>query len=575
MAPTHTKLEALTPGARVRGVIPDQTVDVIQAKWHGSAACTLTYRVPGGQADQAVLFADDLAGLEVEAAQKPLRFDADPALFRLVSEALRIRLAYLFDPYLAVHTSNLEPLPHQITAVYEEMLPRQPLRFLLADDPGAGKTIMAGLLIKELIVRGDLHRCLVVAPGSLVEQWQDELWHKLGLAFDLVGRDTIEDSRSGNPFAERNLVISRLDHLSRNLDVQAKLGQSEWDLVIVDEAHKMSAHYFGAELKETKRFQLGKLLGDVSRHLLLMTATPHSGKSDDFQVFLSLLDPDRFAGRPRPGGKAVSTEGLMRRLVKEKLLKFDGRPLFPRRIANTVAYELSAPERDLYDSVTEYVREEMNRADRISREGDGRRGTIVGFALTILQRRLASSPEAIYRSLERRRERLERRVSDEQHQRTAPAREIADLAFDEDDIDALDDRPEDERLAIEEEVVDQASAARTIEELQSEIASLADLEARARSLRNSGRDRKWEELSRLLGDPAVMRDAKGERRKMIVFSEHRDTLHYLEARVGTLPGPGSDRDDPRWDAPRGAAPRAGGLRARPRSHRASGHGCRG
>jgi superfamily II DNA or RNA helicase len=180
--------------------------------------------------------------LRVDASRESWALDADPALFRLTSEAMRLRLAHLFDPYLAVHTSNLEPLPHQITAVYEEMLPRQPVRFLLADDPGAGKTIMAGLPIKELMVRGDLHHCLIVAPGSLVDQWQDELYRKLGLEFDVVSRETIESSRSGSPFAEHHLVISRLDHLSRNEDVQAKLSQTDWDLVIVDEAHKMSAH---------------------------------------------------------------------------------------------------------------------------------------------------------------------------------------------------------------------------------------------------------------------------------------------------------------------------------------------
>ncbi len=188
--------------------------------------------------------------LEVEDAGRAWSFDADGQLFRLASEALRIRLAHLFDPYLAVHTSNLDPLPHQIRAVYGEMLPRQPLRFLLADDPGAGKTIMAGLLIKELIVRGDLKRCLIVPPGSLVEQWQDELALKLGLEFEIITRDTIEASRSGNPFAEKSLVIARLDQLSRNDEIQAKLEQTDWDLIVVDEAHKMSAHFYRARDEE-------------------------------------------------------------------------------------------------------------------------------------------------------------------------------------------------------------------------------------------------------------------------------------------------------------------------------------
>src|SRR3954452_6760166 len=262
-------LEDLTPGARVLGVLPDQPVTVVQAEWHGTQALTLTYRDEAGRVDHQLLYRANEAALEVQAPGRAWSFDGDGRLFRLTSEALRIRLAHLFDPYLAVHTSNLDPLPHQIRAVYGEMLPRQPLRFLLADDPGAGKTIMAGLLIKELIVRGDVKRCLIVPPGSLVEQWQDELAQKLGLEFDIITRDTIEASRSGNPFAEKNLVIARLDQLSRSEELQAKLEQTDWDLIVVDEAHKMSAHFYGSEVKETKRYKLGRLLGSLAPHLLL------------------------------------------------------------------------------------------------------------------------------------------------------------------------------------------------------------------------------------------------------------------------------------------------------------------
>jgi len=375
------RLEDLKRGSVVNGVSTDGPVTVVDVKWHGSAVIELTYKDASGRLGHELLYRDREPTLEVAAPGRVWSFDGDGALLRLVSEAYRIKLAHLFDPLLAVHTSIVDPLPHQITAVYGEMIPRQPLRFLLADDPGAGKTIMAGLLIKELTIRGDVHRCLICCPGNLVDQWQDELWRRFQLDFKIISNQTIEDSKSGNPYAEMNLVISRLDHMSRNEEIQAKVAQADWDLVVVDEAHKMSAHYYGQELKETKRYRLGKLLGapDKTRHFLLMTATPHNGKEEDFQLFMALLDADRFAGKFRDGTHATDTSDLMRRLVKEQLVKFDGTPLFPERRANTVAYKLSDQEAALYTQVTDYVVEQMNRADRLMAEGEGRRGNRVGL----------------------------------------------------------------------------------------------------------------------------------------------------------------------------------------------------
>ncbi|AKX94176.1 SNF2-like protein [Moorella thermoacetica] len=270
---------------------------------------------------------------------------------------------------------------------------------------------MTGLFIKELLIRGDLCRCLIVCPGNLVEQWQDELERKFSLPFEILTNDRIEAARTGNVFKELPLCIARLDKLARDEDLQFKLQQSDWDLIVVDEAHKMSASFFGGEVKYTKRYRLGQLLSRITRHFLLLTATPHNGKEEDFQLFMALLDGDRFEGRFRDGVHAVDTSDLMRRMVKEELLKFDGRPLFPERIAYTVNYTLSDMEAYLYKEVTDYVREEFNRSDAL--ENEGRKGT-VGFALTILQRRLASSPEAIYQSLKRRRERLEKRLQEEE-----------------------------------------------------------------------------------------------------------------------------------------------------------------
>ncbi len=531
------RLEELKRGAVVKGILPDGFVTVVDVNWIGSVAIELTYKDSRGKLGNELIYRDREIDLEILESGKPWSFDGEPDLFRLASEAHRIRLAYLFDPLLAVHTSLVDPLPHQITAVYEDMLPRQPLRFLLADDPGAGKTIMTGLLIKELIARGDLQRCLIVCPGNLVEQWQDELYRRFHLPFEIMTNDKYEAARTGNWFSENPLAICRLDKLSRNEDVQEKLRTTDWDLVVCDEAHKMSASFWGGEIRRTKRYQLGRLLSLLTRHFLLLTATPHNGKEEDFQLFMALLDGDRFEGKFRDGVHSVNVSDLMRRMVKEELLKFDGRPLFPERKAYTVEYSLSDGEAELYAKVTDYVREEFNRAEKL--ENDGRKGT-VGFALTILQRRLASSPEAIYQSLRRRRERLEKRLREEELLKRGAEvsiewrQEVPTLTVD--DLEDLEDAPDEEVEATEESVVDLASAARTIAELKAEIAILQELETLALRVRQSKTDRKWDELSRLLQNQAEMFDAHGHRRKLIIFTEHRDTLNYLQERIGSLVG---------------------------------------
>lgn len=530
------KLEQIQKNAAISGLEPGQVVRIVTTEPVGDNALTVYYKTADGTLRERMLFRTDEANLSLAESGRPWAFDAPGDAFKLAAEAYRINLAHLFDPMMAVHTSNVEPLPHQITAVYESMLPRQPLRYVLADDPGAGKTIMAGLFIRELLMRADAKRVLIVAPGSLVEQWQDEMFEKFGLSFTLFSREQVEQSRSGNPFDDFDLLIARVDQLARSEDLQEKLMLTQWDLVVVDEAHKLSASYFGNKVNKTKRFLLGETLGAITRHFLLMTATPHNGKEEDFQLFMSLLDADRFYGKFRDGAHKVDVADLMRRMVKEDMLRFDGTRLFPERRAYTVNYKLSDPEAALYAAVTDYVKTEFARADQLA--DGGRKGT-VGFALTALQRRLASSPEAIYQSLKRRRNKLKRRVEDEKLRQRGQA--LAETlngsnGLPEDIWESADDLPSEDYEALEERLVDQATASQTIPELEAEIIILEGLEEQARQVVHSGQDRKWDELSRLLQDTPEMRDDAGRQRKLIIFTEHRDTLNYLAVKIRGLIG---------------------------------------
>jgi len=527
-------LEEIKPGSIVKGISSEGPITVINVEWHGSDIVTVVYKDIHGTIKEQIIGRDSESKIEIAQSGISWAFDANPALFKLASEAKRINLAYLFDPLLAVHTSKITPYPHQITAVYDCMLQRQPLRFLLADDPGAGKTIMAGLLIKELMVRGDVKRCLIVAPGGLVEQWQDELYDKFHLDFELITRDRIDTARTGNPFTEMNMVIARLDQLSRDEDLQAKVSAEDWDLCVCDEAHKMAAHFFGNKVNETKRYKLGKILRDHTRHLLLMTATPHNGKEEDFQLFLALIDRDRFEGKFRSGVHQVDVSDIMRRMVKEDLLKFDETKLFPQRIAFTKEFSLSPDESKLYQDVTNYVKDEFNKAESKSEK----KKNVIGFALTILQRRLASSPEAIYQSLKRRKERLQKKLQELYLIKEGKLQEKTDSFYDfsEEDIEDYDDNPDTESEHFEERIVDQATVSETIPEFEKEIKTLEKLEKDALVIRNSERDSKWDALRDILDNNKEMFDASGHRRKLIVFTEHKDTLIYLENRIRKLLG---------------------------------------
>lgn len=517
------KLKDLKSGMRVCGLVPDQVVVLIKVRGLGEP-CSESYK-------SIVTYEDEMGDLDKQTlgqgieqrlyeAKNTWAIGEEAELGKLAWEARRIRDPHLFDPWHAVHTSDIEPLPHQIVAVYHEMLRRQPLRFLLADDPGAGKTIMAGLLIRELMAREDVRRCLICVPGKLQDQWERELRDKFGLFFKIYERDN-----SGNPFRDYDQMIVSIDRAKRSL-AQEMIADSEWDLIICDEAHKMSATYSGGDISYTARYRLGELLSQRTRHFLLMTATPHNGKDQDFRLFMRLLDRDRFAGRINGRGSSSASSDLYRRMMKEELRTFDGRPLFRERKAYTVDYELSWNERELYKDVTAYIRNEFDRASRLR----GGRRTSVGFALTILQRRLASSPEAIYQSLKTRRRSLENRLEEWQNF-------LADLQRMRHEIDEIEDMSTSDREKQEDYAIRLATAALTPQELEREIRILRELETQAYDVRRSDSDHKWQKLREIWQVRLPeLETSDGNTRKLIIFTEWRATIDYLVKKLSDLLG---------------------------------------
>lgn len=532
---TMDTFEDLVPKSRYSGIVPGEQVELVAVDIQGDNTSTVTFRYPNGKVDEKILRKVDLADVQV-CSSKRWTFEAYGASFRLASEARRIQNAHLVDPFAAIDASNIDPYPHQIEAVYKRFLEQRPLRFLLADDPGAGKTIMSGMFIRELMLRGDVKKCLIVAPGSLVEQWQIEMWDKFGLDFEIFSRQAIEDSRIGNPFLEKTLLLARLDQVSRDENLVAKLQASQWDLVIVDEAHKMSAQQAGKKINKTKRYQLGEKLGGLTRHLLLLTATPHNGKNEDFYHFMKLLDAERFAGRLGTRNLPDLSD-LMRRYIKENMRTFDGEKIFPEREARTMQFKLSQHENELYNSVTDYVRFGMEQADVMKQTGDKRRGLIASFALTVLQRRLASSPAAIYNSLERRHSKLMKIINDlGKHTNRKDEIQFSELEegkklfteYIDDDgkYIEIDEIPEEDQHELEDFSIDAATVSQTFEELQREVRQLSELLVLAKSVRDSGQDAKWTQLREWLrGDYYTSKD------KLIIFSEYRDTIEYISERI--------------------------------------------
>lgn len=488
-------------------------------------------RLADGTPDEAILSLEEGAALVGQAVVIPTAIrPADAEKLRLLVESARIRLAYAHDRQFAVSLSGIRTLPHQIEAVYMKMLPQPRLRFLLADDPGAGKTIMAGLLLKEMKLREAIERILILCPAPLTIQWQDELLRWFGEPFEVIF-SAVDQQQLVNPWQRATQVIASLDYAKQE-DVRERVWQQRWDLVIVDEAHKCSAYTKrssgrGDEVEKTRRYQLAERLAVDADHLLLLTATPHHGDDDRFAHFVRLIDPDLFPEPTRVGDRAgeIRREILslgencpwaLRRL-KEDLRDIDGQRLFPDRHAHTVTFRLNHEEFDLYKAVTAYINEFLPQAS-------GRKKQSVALARTVLQRRLASSTQAIAESIRRRFEKQEELLDELESlspaQRAKRLAQIQGRLVDaEQDEDDLDDAERDL-------LTDEFTTAVELDQLRAEIAVLRDLLAQARRVRDHATDSKLTALRECLAK-AEFNELKDGRGRLLIFTEHRDTLNHL------------------------------------------------
>jgi len=426
-------------------------------------------------------------------------------------EAHRIRLAYQFDPQLAVSVSQVDPLPHQIEAVYHYALQSPRIRFLIADDAGAGKTIMAGLIFKELEYRRLARRVLIVAPGHLKYQWQREMKERFQESFAIVDRARMESAWGENVWEERERCITSIDFIKQD-EIKATLHSAHWDLVIVDEAHKMSAYAYRSrnrvKVDKTQRYQVGEVLSRRTNHLLFLTATPHRGDEENFRLFLDLLRPGFFA-QPELLRESIESKDnpVFVRRLKEDMKRFDGTAIFPPRHVHTVPFRLTDAEAALYNGVTRYVQDYFDKA---------KKNRSITFALMILQRRLTSSTHAIYESLKRRKARLEDLLDlpeqIRQHREDyLRARNISD--------DELEDMAEEERIEIERRL-EHLTIAENIDDVRAEIEQLEGLIEQAEQVRAQKVE------SKLVGLRDKVLANLGDR-KLLIFTEFRDTLEYL------------------------------------------------
>ncbi|OGP57594.1 MAG: hypothetical protein A2V67_09210 [Deltaproteobacteria bacterium RBG_13_61_14] len=493
-------------------------------------------RLSDGSLDEVVISVEEAKTLAGEAAApSPVIKPVDAEKLRLLIESTHIRLAYAHDQQFAVSLSGIRTLPHQIEAVYQKMLPQPRLRFLLADDPGAGKTIMAGLLIKEMKLREAIERILILCPAPLTIQWQDEMLQWFNESFDIINA-AVDQQQLTDQWQRCSQVIASIDYAKQD-DVRERVWQQRWDFIIIDEAHKCSAYTKsggrGRDLKvaTTKRYDLAWRLTPKADHVLLLTATPHHGDDERFSHFLRLLDPDLFPEPHRLGKQAKEVRKAIFKLgqdclwalrrLKEDLKDTDGRRLFPDRHALTVSFTLNGDEFALYKAVTNYINEFIPQQV-------GKRRASAALARTVIQRRLASSTCAIHESLKRRLQK-QQDLLDELASLPLAARAKrlgqlqGNLPDSEQEDDDLDETATDQ-------LIDEFTAAEELDQLRTEIAVIKDLTAQAGRVREQANDSKLSALKECLAraEFAELKDGRG---KLLVFTEHRDTMNYLRDHI--------------------------------------------
>lgn len=436
----------------------------------------------------------------------------------LALETTRYRFASMYDPLIAMNASKIDPLPHQIEAVYSYILGKPRIRFMIADDPGAGKTIMAGLMIKELKIRNQVKRILIVAPGHLRDQWRRELKERFEEIFIPIGRQYIDSLFGQNVWMRENQVVTSIDFAKRE-DVLPSIAAAHFDLIIVDEAHKMSAYRYGEKVDKTSRYKLGETLSNNCEHLLFLTATPHKGDPENFRLFLDLIEPGFFATNEMVEESIKNKDNpLFIRRVKEDLKDFEGKPLFLPRHVSTAAFQwktTSPNEVELYNALSKYVESQYNKA----LTKDKRRN--IAFALVILQRRLASSTYALLKSLERRKKRLEDYLKG-----AGNSQRISENTF---DFDSIDEMSEEDRWR-EEEIWETLSVAENREELEKEIKIIETLIQQAKSIIQNEEEIKLIQFKKSLRELAEKYPDPKDK-KILVFTESRDTLEYLEKKT--------------------------------------------